>query len=100
MISGENKNSSDVRSLIEQLMKSKDAKINHFSLPRVSQPVLMQTEEKIFQEVVNLLEEIQELKNQISTEKDETFKLEAERDQLKKDKNLVSSKRRLDDFDM
>ena len=67
IISGENKNNSDVRSLIEQLMKSKNPKINHLSLPRVSQPVLMQTEEKIFQEVVNLLEEIEELKNHITS---------------------------------
>ena len=58
ILSGENRRSSDVRSLIEQLMKSKDVKVHHGFLPNSAQPVLLNTEEKIFQEVVNLLVEI------------------------------------------
>lgn len=69
MLSGEHKKSSDVRSLIEQLMKSKDVKVHHPFNFNSAQPVLVKTEEKIFQEVVNLLLEIDDLKNLIHVEK-------------------------------
>ena len=47
-----------------------------------TKPILVRAEEKIFQEVVNLLVEINQIKDNINKEKEMTAQLEAERDHL------------------
>lgn len=47
-----------------------------------ARPVLVNTEQRIFQEVINLLMEINDIKEAIQKEKDLTLQMEIERDNI------------------
>lgn len=68
-MNNEQKNNSDVRSLVENLIKTKDMRLGSDLGYGSPKPVLVRAEEKIFQEVVSLLMEINDVKEKIANEK-------------------------------
>jgi hypothetical protein len=98
---------SDVRSLIEQLMTKKEM-ARPSPLPPSADvpihlspvlPVLVNTEQRIFQEVVNLMLEINEIKESIKKEKEQTVQIEAEREAILSKGAKLKTKRQVD-FEM
>jgi hypothetical protein len=97
---------SDVRSLIEQLMTKKKMgapaplpPIGPISL-NPSRPVLVNTEHRIFQEVVNLMLEISDIKESIKKEKEQTAQIEMERNSILNKGNEKYRTKKQTDFEM